>query len=121
MTEKSIPAIIMVLEFPPRLSLSNHVSTESRYGMKDRDALRWPGPLSFCELDNSASAEITEPNVTSDLLMCAPSFNLCPVAPLASARSLEYKLQNKSHIRHDNLMRVTYFNTIMGEKRKGVF
>jgi hypothetical protein len=59
----------MVLEFPPRLSLSNHVSTESRYGIKDRDALRWPVPLSFCELDSSASAEMTDPNVTSDLLM----------------------------------------------------
>lgn len=27
-------AIIAVLEFPPRFSLSNHVSTESRYGIK---------------------------------------------------------------------------------------
>jgi hypothetical protein len=86
----------MVLEFPPRLSLSNQVSTESLYGMKDRDTLRWPVPPSFWEHDNSASAEMTEPNVTSDLLICPPSFNLCPVAPLASARSLEFELQNKS-------------------------
>jgi len=81
---------MIVLEFPPRLSRSNQVSTESLYGMKDRDVLRWPLLPSFCELDNSASAEMTEPNVTSDLLIWAPSFNLCPVAPLASARSLEY-------------------------------
>ena len=81
---------MIVLEFPPRLSRSNQVSTESLYGMKDRDVLRWPLLPSFCEHDNSASAEMTEPNVTSDLLIWAPSFNLCPVAPLASARSLEY-------------------------------
>lgn len=81
---------MIVFEFPPRLSRSNQVSTESLYGMKDRDVLRWPLLPSFWELDNSASAEMTEPNVTSDLLIWAPSFNLCPVAPLVSARSLAY-------------------------------
>ena len=30
----SIPAIMMVLAFPPKLSLSSHVNTEFRYGMK---------------------------------------------------------------------------------------
>lgn len=39
--------------------------------------------------DSSDSAEITEPRVTSDLLMWAPSFNRWPVAPVASARSLQ--------------------------------
>lgn len=34
------------------------------------------------------NTEMTEPRVTSDLLMLAPSFNLCPVAPDASALSL---------------------------------
>lgn len=29
---KSLPAIMTVLEFPPRLSLRRNVSTESRYG-----------------------------------------------------------------------------------------
>lgn len=56
-------AIMMVLELPPKLSLSNHVSTESRYGINT---------AFFCELlsaDNSANAEITEPSVTSDLLI----------------------------------------------------
>jgi len=33
--------------------------------------------------------EITEPNVTRDLLMLAPSFSRTPVAPVESARSLE--------------------------------
>ena len=36
----------------------------------------------------SARADITEPRVTRDLLMCAPSFSLFPVAPEALARSL---------------------------------
>jgi hypothetical protein len=86
--------------------------------MKDRDALRWPVPLSFCELDNSASAEMTDPNVTSDLLMCAPSFNLCPVAPLASARSLEYKLKNISNFICDTYLYDSnsfHYITIMGK------
>lgn len=39
--------------------------------------------------DSSDSAEITEPRVTSDLLMWAPSFSRWPVAPVASARSLQ--------------------------------
>ena len=34
------------------------------------------------------SAEITVPNVTRDLLMLAPSFNLLPVAPVEFALSL---------------------------------
>ena len=29
-----VPAIIIVLAFPPKLSLRSHVSTELRYGMK---------------------------------------------------------------------------------------
>lgn len=33
-------------------------------------------------------AEITVPSVTKDLLMLAPSFNLSPVNPVASALSL---------------------------------
>lgn len=76
-------AIMIVLELPPRLSLSSQVSTESLYGMNT--------DLDFCPLvseEHSANADITEPRVTSDLLMCAPSFNRCPVAPVALARSL---------------------------------
>lgn len=34
------------------------------------------------------NAEITVPNVTRDLLMFAPSFNLLPVAPVEFALSL---------------------------------
>lgn len=36
-------------------------------------------------------AEITVPNVTRDLLMFAPSFNLLPVAPVEFALSLQDK------------------------------
>ena len=35
------------------------------------------------------NAEITVPNVTRDLLMLAPSFNLLPVAPVEFALSLQ--------------------------------
>lgn len=75
----------MVFELPPSESFSNHVSTLSRYGMntvrfEEEDA-------SLVEL-TSASADITEPRVTSDLLIWAPSFSRCPVAPVAFARSL---------------------------------
>ena len=34
--------------------------------------------------------DITVPNVTSDLLINPPSFNLSPVAPVASALSLKH-------------------------------
>lgn len=63
-------AIIIVFELPPRLSLRSQVRTESRYGINN-DFL--------CPLvpdDNSANAEITEPKVTNDLFMCAPSLSL---------------------------------------------
>ena len=39
--------------------------------------------------EDSARADITEPNVTKDLLICAPSKSRCPVAPVASALSLK--------------------------------
>lgn len=48
MSAGDIAAIIAVLELPPRFSRSNHVSTESRYGMKSAffdflffDAWKW--------------------------------------------------------------------------------
>ena len=69
---------MIVLEFPPRESLSSQVSVESRYGMKTfllRD------PELVIALEASAKAEITEPRVTKDLLMWAPSFKRFPVAP----------------------------------------
>lgn len=40
------------------------------------------------------NTEITDPSVTSDLLMLAPSLSLCPVAPEASALSLIRKYRN---------------------------
>lgn len=40
------------------------------------------------------NTEITDPSVTSDLLMLAPSLSLCPVAPDASALSLIRKYCN---------------------------
>lgn len=33
-------------------------------------------------LEASAKAEMTDPRVTRDLLMCAPSFSRLPVAPV---------------------------------------
>lgn len=42
-------------------------------------------------LTTSASAEITLPSVVRDLLILAPSFNLVPLAPVESARSLPAK------------------------------
>lgn len=42
------------------------------------------------------SAEITVPRVTRDLLMLAPSFSLSPVAPVASALSLQNEYKNQS-------------------------
>lgn len=60
------PAIIMVLELPPRLSLRSHVRTESRYGMKVELRLAvgsWGLLLSF------ARDEITSPKVTRLLLI----------------------------------------------------
>jgi len=50
-------AIITVLEFPPRLSLSSHVSSESRYGMK---TLRWYE----AELLLDSSAAVTDNKLT---------------------------------------------------------
>ena len=73
-----IVAIMMVLELPPRESLSSQVSVESLYGMKK---LLFRDPELVIALEASARAEITEPSVTRDLLMCAPSFNRSPVAP----------------------------------------
>lgn len=75
-------AIMIVFELPPRESLSSQVRTESLYGMKT--FLPMP-TLAAC----SANALMTDPSVTRDLLMCAPSFSLCPVAPVASALSLQ--------------------------------
>jgi hypothetical protein len=63
-------AIIAVLLFPPSESLSSHVRTESRYGMKFSAALR----LCAGADDAVASAEMTLPSVVRDLLMFAPSF-----------------------------------------------
>lgn len=42
----------------------------------------FPSPL-----DADARAEMTFPSVVSDLLMFAPSFRRCPVAPVEFARS----------------------------------
>ena len=47
---------------------------------------------------SSASADITEPKVTSDLLMCAPSFSRWPVAPVAFARSLDKHGQTDANL-----------------------
>jgi hypothetical protein len=60
------PAIMMVFELPPRLSLRSHVKTESRYGIKlVRRGCSAPGAV----VESSANAEITEPRVTNDLLI----------------------------------------------------
>lgn len=80
-----IAAIIIVLELPPKLSFNNQVRTESRYGIKI--ARFW----ALLSTDDSANADITEPNVTSDLFIWAPSFKRCPVAPVVSALSLPAK------------------------------
>lgn len=76
---------MMVFELPPRLSFSNQVNTESRYGMKVEFRLA-VGSLGL--LLSLANDEITNPRVTKLLLICAPSFRRSPVAPVASARSL---------------------------------
>ncbi len=85
-------ATMAVFEFPPRFSLSSHVSTESRYGMKSpfffffppaADAAAAAAALADC----SASAEMTFPSVVRLLLMLAPSLSLVPLAPVDSARS----------------------------------
>eukprot|EP00160_Parvularia_atlantis_P014531 Unigene3677_Nuclearia_a/m.11212 Unigene3677_Nuclearia_a/g.11212 ORF Unigene3677_Nuclearia_a/g.11212 Unigene3677_Nuclearia_a/m.11212 type:complete len:570 (+) Unigene3677_Nuclearia_a:1-1710(+) len=74
-----IVATMIVFEFPPRLSLSSHVSTESRYGTNGCLLLRG---------SDSASALMTSPSVLSDLLILAPSLSRSPVVPLLPARSL---------------------------------
>lgn len=77
---------MMVFELPPRESFKSHVKTESLYGMKTVFPV-----VAFAAC--SAKALMTEPSVTRDLLICAPSLSLWPVAPVASARSLiNYKI-----------------------------
>lgn len=69
----------------PKLSFSNHVNTESRYGMCSSAFFFLP-PLAG-SADAAASAAITLPSVVSDLLMLAPSLRRAPVAPVELARS----------------------------------
>ncbi len=64
---QDIVATIKVLEFPPKLSLSRHVSLESLYGI-------WTFGLSL------ARALITIPRVVKDLLIFPASFSRSPVA-----------------------------------------
>ena len=100
----------MVLEFPPSESFSNHVSTESLYGIKtelwfllrvsfsDRSAEMYENAIWKCTwwkrrlirwyFQIIPSWDMTLPRVTRDLLMLPPSFNLTPVAPVAVALSL---------------------------------
>lgn len=57
----------------PNFELCQHLTTQC----KDLQSIHLP------------SAEITVPKVTRDLLILAPSFSLSPVAPVASALSLQ--------------------------------
>lgn len=60
---------MIVFEFPPRESFNNQVRTESLYGMK---TFFPEADLPAC----SARALMTDPKVTKDLLIWAPSFSL---------------------------------------------
>ena len=66
--------IIVVLQFPPRESLSNLVNFESQYGMWD---------LGF----ESVKAAITLPKHDKDWLIFFDSSNLLPVAPVTQTDS----------------------------------
>ncbi len=117
-TALDLLAIIIVLEFPPRLSLSSQVRMESLYGMNMFF-------LECCNLSDASAAnaqrkdskqnngqckrkfkkvssvmqwtqgwsvipkvDMILPRVTRDLLMLPPSLSRSPVAPEASTRSL---------------------------------
>lgn len=66
-----IAAIIAVFEFPPRLSFSSQVNTESRYGT-------WSSFFFLAVSLACAKAAMTLPRVVKDLLIFAPSFSLVP-------------------------------------------
>ena len=106
---------MIVLAFPPKLSLSNHVRMESLYGMNiffleccnlsEASAVKKVHKYHFQAIYVKSfeytpsfnilavwyhipKVDIIFPSVTSDLLILPPSFNLSPVAPEASTLSL---------------------------------
>lgn len=67
--------------------------------------------------DADASAEMTFPSVVSDLLMFAPSFRRCPVAPVEFARSDPAK-SIKLHIIQVNIQKEVYITVSKQGRRK---
>ena len=53
--------------------------------------------------------DMTIPKVTRDLLMFAPSFSLCPTAPLEVARSLTKIEEKKKELRTQPYLRIITF------------
>ena len=83
-------ASITVRALPPRESLSNHVSTESRYGTTSAAAAAGlPPPIDAvaAPFAGVVSALITLPSAESERLMLDASLSRSPTAPVASARS----------------------------------
>ncbi len=86
-----IPAIMIVFALPPRDSLSNQVSTLSRYGtcacflglleLMLSDDITLPNVERLYEMRSSSTNLYT-------LLIFAPSFSLNPVVPVAATLSL---------------------------------